>query len=375
MHEFKRIEEPPPISRSVAPPPLSLAERFVRWRTRAPVKRPDPSLADRFVRQRTRAPVERPDPSLADRFVSQRTRASLKQPGPGLADRFAEWRARRASATRPDPGPGHGWSGPTGRAVVVGVFAVALIGMQGWTLHRLARVRTELTVAGTRLEEARASLGMLWDMTKRLDEDQIAHLAQLTDSIRSVFAYAQGEIRLWEAAYYAQEQRLDDNAGMIGRNGDAIGRLTAADRTVDTRLGQLARVDQSQQGRLDGLESQARTQSTAVAALARRAETQEASVRGVASSVADLRATLATLDSELDGVEDELAESGTAYAQMGTRVDRVSGWMDGFRRAGLSAEAVDNRLSALTDELRRVRIRVDSLRRSGAAAGASERLR
>jgi chromosome segregation ATPase len=212
-------------------------------------------------------------------------------------------------------------------------------------------------------------------MTKRLDEDQIAHLAQLTDSIRSVFAYAQGEIRLWEAAYYAQEQRLDDNAGMIGRNGDAIARLTAADRTVDTRLGQLARVDQSQQGRLDGLESQARTQSTAVAALARRAETQEASVRGVASSVADLRATLATLDSELDGVEDELAESGTAYAQMGTRVDRVSGWMDGFRRAGLSAEAVDNRLSALTDELRRVRIRVDSLRRSGAAAGASERLR
>jgi hypothetical protein len=47
---------------------------------------------------------------------------------------------------------------------------------------------------------------------------------------------------------------------------------------------------------------------------------------------------------------------------MDTRVDGLTGWVDGFRRVGLSGEAVADRLSALTDELRRVRLRVDSIR-------------
>jgi hypothetical protein len=46
-------------------------------------------------------------------------------------------------------------------------------------LHRLARVRTDLAVAGASLEEARGSLGMLWGTTNRLDEDQMARLALL----------------------------------------------------------------------------------------------------------------------------------------------------------------------------------------------------
>jgi uncharacterized coiled-coil protein SlyX len=287
---------------------------------------------------------------------------------------FAAWR-HRSSAKRPDLDSGHASRSASTKVIVLGLAALTVIGLQAWTLHRLARVRTDLAVAGAGLEEARGSLGMLWATTNRLDEDQMARLALLADSIRSVFAYAQGEVHLWEAAYYAQEQRLGENAGRIASNGEAITRMATAVRTVNTRLDEFARVDVAQRSRLDALERQDRTQGSLVEALARRTDTQEATVVDVTTTVAALRETLAKLDAELAVLEDRLAVSSSAFGQMDTRIDRLAGWVDGFRRAGLTGEAVENRLSALADELRRVRMRVDSLRPVGAAVATSEEAR
>jgi chromosome segregation ATPase len=251
--------------------------------------------------------------------------------------------------------------GPTKLAGMI-LVAATVIGLQAWTLHRLARVRAELTTAGANLEEARASLGMLWDVTDRLDEDRIAGLGQLADSIRSVFVYAQGEVRLWETAYQAQERRLDENAGRIARGDEAITRLTSGARATNARLDQLGRVDAAQQGRLAALENQDRTQGASIEALARRAETQEASVRGANSTLGSLRETLAGLDAELARLEQRVESSGSAYGQISTRMESLDGWIEEFRRAGLDGDALDSRLASLADEVRRVRIRVDSLR-------------
>ncbi|MGH7462327.1 MAG: hypothetical protein ACREMA_15050, partial [Longimicrobiales bacterium] len=60
------------------------------------------------------------------------------------------------------------------------------------------------------------------------------------------------------------------------------------------------------------------------------------------------------------------------YVQLGRRVETLSSWADGFRRAGLSGDVVQGQFSTLTNELRRIRIRVDSLRPVGRAVTSSD---
>ena len=94
----------------------------------------------------------------------------------------------------------------------------------------------------------------------------------------------------------------------------------------------------------------------------------------VGSSVNMLRETLGRLDDGLVSLQQRIQASTSGYAQLGRRVESLTGWADQFRRAGLSADAVQGQLSALSDELRRIRVRVDSLRPSGSrAAYSSER--
>jgi hypothetical protein len=281
-------------------------------------------------------------------------------PTPPKAGRVS-WR-RRASAKRPDVESGRGGPRSVPKGPALALAALVVIGLQAWTLHRLARVRSDLSVAAASLEEARTSLGMLWETATRLDEDQISGLAVLSDSIRSVFAYAQGEIRLWETAYYAQERRLDENAAWIGTNAEAIARMTTGMRAANTRIDALAGADERTATRLDALVRQDRAHGTALESLAQRAQTQESAARDVTTTLATLRQTLAGLDAALLGFDDRLSASSSAFGRMDTRVDGLTGWVDGFRRVGLSGEAVADRLSALTDELRRVRLRVDSIR-------------
>jgi chromosome segregation ATPase len=313
--------------------------------------------------------IEEPPP------VPRYTVSPSARPGQGL---FVDWR-RRFSAEPPrlrftiPSRPG------MTRAIVLGLVALAVIGMQAWTLHGLSRVRDKAAVDRAELDQARISLGLLWALTERLDEEQIAGLGQLADSIRSVFAYAQGEVRLWETAYYAQEQRLDDNAASIARHAESITRVTNAASSAGTRLVELARADEAKQSRLDALERESRTHATAVAMLARRTEGHGANLVDVTEAVGSLRESLASLgaeqsslDAELGGLENQVASSGSALGEIDTRVERLDGWIDGFRRAGLSGETVQSRLATLASELRRVTMRVDSLRSRGPAVLTSQ---
>jgi chromosome segregation ATPase len=305
--------------------------------------------------------IEEPPP------VPRTTVSPSARHGTGL---FVDWRRRfgKRPAVQLHFAPRPGMR----RAMVFGFAALAVLGLQGWMLNELLRVRDRLAVEGAELDQARISLGLLWTLTERLDEEQIEGLAQLADSIRSVFAYAQGEVRLWETAYYAQEQRLDENAASIGSHAQAIARVTSAASAASTRLDGLARADVTKASRLDALERQDRAYGEAFAALVRRTDAQESKVLAVSADVGSLRQTLAGLDADLAGLEGQVTSTGSAFGQMDTRVERLDGWIDGFRRAGLNGEAVQTRLATLASELRRVTMRVDSLRARGAAALTSQ---
>lgn len=306
--------------------------------------------------------IEEPPP------VTRHAVSPSARPGAGL---FVDWR-RRFSGGRPairfhlSPRPG------LRRALLLGLAALGVIGLQGWTVNELMRVRDRLAVEGVELDQARISLGLLWALTERLDEEQIAGLGQLADSIRSVFAYAQGEVRLWETAYYAQEQRLEENAARIGRNAEALARVTSTATAATTRLDALARADVTKAGRLDALERQDRAHAAAFETMARRTDAQEATLFAVSADVGALRETLASLDADLAGLEGQVTSTGSAFGAIDTRVERLDGWIDGFRRAGLNGEAVQTRLSTLASELRRVTMRVDSLRARGPAVLTSQ---
>jgi hypothetical protein len=267
---------------------------------------------------------------------------------------LAVWTSRssgsRASHASADLGP------PAQRrsksTVILALVALVLLGVQGWTVHGLVRARKDLVDVDTRLAEARNSLGLVWESTKRLDADRMARLGSLADSIRAVLEYAQGEVRLWEATYANLGQQLEANA----RN--SAGTL----RVVNTRLDGFARADQTQRSRLEVLERQDRTHITAFEALSRRTISQEAATHDVFTMVASLRETLGKVDSGLGRLEQRFASSNSAYGQLGRRVESLAGWADGFRRAGLSGDALQGQLASLADELRRIRVRVDSLR-------------
>ena len=275
--------------------------------------------------------------------------------------RTSSWR-RRESMKRPTARGGPGGPRRIPKGAALAAAALVVIGLQGWTLLRLARVRADLSVAAANLDEARASLGLLWETTSQLDEDQIAGLTRLADSIRSVSAFAEGEIRLWETAYYDQDRRLNENAGGVRRNADAIARMATAMRTVNTRLDALAAVDETTASRLAALARRDQEHATLFEDVVRRTVAQESTGRDLATTVGTLRQTLSELDTELVALDDRLSASGSAFVQMDSRVEGLADWIDGFRRAGLNGEAVAGRLSALADELRRVRLRVDSIR-------------
>jgi hypothetical protein len=247
-------------------------------------------------------------------------------------------------------------------SVILALVALVMLGVQGWTIHGLVRARKDLVEVDTRLAEARNSLGLVWESTKRLDADRMARLGSLADSIRAVLEYAQGEVRLWEATYANLGQKLDANA----RN------AASTMRVVNTRLDGFARMDQTQRSRLEALERQDRTHGSAFEALSRRTISQEAATHDVFAMVASLRETLGKVDSEVDRLQQRFASSNSAYGQLGRRVESLAGWADGFRRAGLSGDAVQGQFASLADELRRIRIRVDSLRPLGRTVMSSD---
>ena len=268
---------------------------------------------------------------------------------------LAGWSGRPSSKKRRSESspPPVSVSSASRRGSYVGIIlllaAVSVVGAQGWMLYK---TRTELAHVNVKLDEARSSLGLLWQSTKRMDEDQVARLALLADSIRWVLGYAQGEVRLWEATYTTLQQRLDDG----GRTS------TKALKALNTRIDGFARATLAARNRIDALERQDYMHSSAVEALVRRTQNQEANTHDVVSTVSALRETLGRADSELSQLEQRLAASSSAYGQLGRRVDNLAGFADGFRRAGLNGAEVSGQLSQLADELRRIRIRVDSMR-------------
>lgn len=229
----------------------------------------------------------------------------------------------------------------SGNGVLLSLAALAVLIVQGWLY---LGVRGDLADLRTRLEQSHSSLDQVSELAKGLDQDRMGRLGLLADSIRSVFDYAQGQVQLWS-------QRLDEND--MARDG-------------------LERADQAQRTRLDALERQDRTHSYAFEALSRRAQTQETSTYNVSATVSYLRETLGKLDAALAAVEQRHAASTSEYGQLSRRVESVSVWADGFRRAGLSGESVQFRFSALGDEIRRLRMRVDSLRPMGRAITSSD---
>jgi chromosome segregation ATPase len=227
---------------------------------------------------------------------------------------------------------------------LLALVAIAVVSAQGWLIHDL---RTDLGEVRTRLEEAHSSLSLVWESTKRLDEDRMGRLGKLADSIRSVFDYTQRELQLWEASYATLGQRVNEND-------NALKKMTGAIRAANTGF---ARADQSQRSRLEALERQ---QTSSVEARSRLTNSQKASTQDVNSTVRSLRETLRKLDNDLGSLTNRLASSTSQYSQLGRRVESLSGWADGFRRAGLSADVVQEQFQDLADEVRRLRTRMDS---------------
>jgi len=251
------------------------------------------------------------------------------------------------------------------KGLLAALAVVSVLSAQGWLLYE---TRSDLNALRATVGQAQTSLGQVWESTKQLDADRMARLALLADSIRSVFDYAQGEVRLWEASYSTLGQRLDENVNTLTRMSNGM-------RSLNTRLEGFARADVAQRTRLEALERYDRTQSTAFEALARRAVNQEATTHDVSATVGTIRETLGKLDSELAGLEQRLNSSTSAYGQLGRRVDNLAGFADGFRRAGLSGDALQGQLASLADEVRRIRMQVDSLRPVGTRTMISSSLR
>ena len=238
------------------------------------------------------------------------------------------------------------------RAVLLSLGALVALSVPTWLY---IGVRNDLTDLRTGLVLTRSTIQEVGDLVNDLDQERVKRLAVLSDSIRTVFDFAQGEAQAWH-------QRFDET-----------------DRAMTVRLDGLARVDRDQRSRMDALDRQNHTYSSAFAALSRRAQIQESATSDVSASVSSLRAALSRLDGELSKLDGDLATleerylaSTTAYGQLGRRVESVSTWADGFRQAGLSGESVQGRFSALTKELRRIRMQVDSLRPPSRAMTTSE---
>jgi chromosome segregation ATPase len=229
------------------------------------------------------------------------------------------------------------------------------MGVQAWTVYRVTRIGSDVAQSSANLEETRGSLGMLWTTTTRLDKDQVARHSTLRDSIHSVYAYAQGESRLWQTAFLEQQQRLDEYAASLQKHAESITRIMNTATAMTARLDGVTRSIQVQLTRLEGLERQDRAQNGRLAALGSQGDTHATVLLGVSESMTALKQTLATVDAELTALGNRISASQSAQGQLVQ-------FADGFRRAGLNGSAVETRLITLADGLRRVTARVDSLR-------------
>ena len=349
-----RSEAQPASARKTAPP--SDAADLGRAELPAPARSTPSAILQRLGARRPLSPSV-PQP---DRFPFETDPVS-----PGLVE------GRRPAGGFPDLDDDGGFAGagPKRRSLMDARWliaaAIVLLGFQAWTVHRLSAVRAELTEARENLAEARGSLEMLWATATQLDQTQSAQQTVLQDSIRSVFAFAQGEIQLWQTAYDAQQQRLEELAARVLGNGQAIARVTAAASATDQRVDALATADRIQAVRFDALEEQDRTHASILDAVASRVQAQESTLLGMNESVGSARRALAALDSEISTLENRVAASTTAHTQLVSRVDAVAGWADAFRQRDITAPALIGQLGQLTDGLRRVSLRVDSLRTRG----------
>lgn len=240
-----------------------------------------------------------------------------------------------------------------GFMVVLFVAAGAVAALQVRTARRVSRLETRLETTAQGLAEARNSLSLLWTTTTQLDATQAerADSLKLTlqDSIASVQAYAETEFsRFWETAYLEHERRLDAAASGIRRNGDAIGQLTTQSSRVNARMDELARSDQAQ--------------GDAISNVGQTVSSMSATLTSVDNQMDALDGAITALDVQISALTGELNTSRTAQARLGTRVDGVEQWVDGFRSEGLNADAVQSRLASLVEDLRLVRMRVDSMR-------------
>jgi chromosome segregation ATPase len=241
------------------------------------------------------------------------------------------------------------------KSVWLVIAGAIVVGVQAWTVYRVTRVGSEVAESNAYLEDTRGSLGMLWTTTTRLDKDQVARHSTLRDSINSVFAYAQGESRLWQTAFDEHQQRLEEYAASLQKHSESITRIMNAASAMTARLDGVTRSIQVQLTRLEGLERQDRAQAGRIAALASQGETHSSVLLGVSETMTALRQTLSGVDTELTALENRIAASQSAQGQLVQ-------FADGFRRAGLNGSSVETRLITLADGLRRVTARLDSLR-------------
>jgi hypothetical protein len=251
---------------------------------------------------------------------------------------FAARPARPSSSAPAVRDSGGATQRSSGKGILLSLAVLVVLGVQGWLLHG---ARRDLAALRKGLELTHGSLGLVWESSKKIDQDWTGQLAQLNDSIRSMRDYTQ----------IAVQQRLEEN-----------------ERAVNTRLEDFTRGEQLRLARFDALERQDRVHSSAFEALLRRAQAQETSTRDASATVASMRATLNRMDATLLSME----QRTSTYGQLSRRVENVLGWAEGFRQSGLSAETVQGRLSGISDELRRLRVRVDSLRPVGRAVTTSD---
>jgi chromosome segregation ATPase len=252
-------------------------------------------------------------------------------------------------------------SGPLAPTPVAGIGLTLVLLAVGATVaamqvrmhRRVAQLEVRIEATAQGLSEARNSLSLLWTTTTHLDATQAerADSLKLTlqDSIASVQAYAENEFtRIWQTAYLEHERRLNAAATGIRQNGEAIGQLASQSGRTNARIDELVRADQSR--------------TTVIAGMEETVSSMHQTLAAVDGQIDVLDDAVTALDVQISALTGEVNSSRNAQVRLGTRVDGVEQWVDGFRSEGLNANAVQSRLSSLVEDLRLVRIRVDSLR-------------
>jgi len=254
---------------------------------------------------------------------------------------------KKSSTPAPTPVAG------LGLALVLLAAGATVAAMQVRMNRRVAQLEDRIEATAQGLSEARNSLSLLWTTTTQLDATQAerADSLKLTlqDSIASVQAYAENEFsRIWQTAYLEHERRLNAAATGIRQNGEAIGQLVSQSGRTNARIDDLVRADQSQ--------------TTVIAGMEETVSSMHQTLASVDGQIDVLDDAVTALDVQITALTGEVNTTRNAQGRLGTRVDGVEQWVDGFRSEGLNANAVQSRLSSLVEDLRLVRIRVDSLR-------------